>query len=102
MAHVIQILFNHQSGFHSAFVNIIHEFETDFIDIELLDEEMIEIFNASNLSYAGEGYRKLPVYKSAYIRPIFNKIRTIIKHAQNISNNEEGDKLLDEEYTRRN
>lgn len=102
MAHVIKIMFSHQDGFYSVFVNIINEFETDFIDIEFLDEDMIDIINSPYLSYAGEGYKSLPIYRSLRTRSIINSICQVINHAQYICNNEEVGRMLDEEYIRQN
>lgn len=102
MAHVIKIMFSHQNGFYSVFVNIINEFETDFIDIEFLDEEIIDIISIPYLSYAGEGYKSLPIYRSRRTRSILNSICQVINHAQFICNNEEVSRILDEEFVRQN
>jgi hypothetical protein len=101
MALAIQIIFNHKADFYSAFVTIMHEFETDFIDIEFLDHDMIEIMNAPCLSYVGEGYKRLPVYRSVRTRPLFNSICQIIKQAQFICN-EYVNRITDEERIRQN
>ncbi len=102
MAQVIRILFKHQGGFYSAIVTVIREFETDFIDIEFLDEDIIGIFNASSISYVAEEFKKMPTYQSVYFRAILNSLITIIKNAQHISDVQNANILLDEEYVRQN
>lgn len=102
MTQVIRILFKHQAGFYSAIVTVIREFETDFIDIEFLDEDMIGIFNSSCVSYVEEEFKKMPLYQSMYLRSIMNSLYIIIKNAQHVSNIQGANILLDEEYVRQN
>jgi hypothetical protein len=102
MPQVIRIIFNYQSGFYSAIITVIREFDTDFIDIEFVDEEMIGAFNASGLSYVGKGFKKLPHYRSVQLRFILNSLHLILKNAQHISIEQDANILLAEEYVRRN
>ncbi|OQP56378.1 hypothetical protein [Niastella populi] len=83
MGHVLKVFFRHQELYYSAYITIVHQFETEFIFIEFLDKEMIDSFNASYLSYEGEnGFKKLDVYQSTYLRPILGRIVYMIKNAQ--------------------
>lgn len=103
MDQAIKVFFGHQAKYYSAFVTIIHEFETDFIHIEFLDKDIIETFDAPHLSYVGEkGYKKLPAYRLVYLRPILNSIGYIIENAQYISNNLNYNEIFDEEFVRKN
>jgi hypothetical protein len=102
MNHILKVFFRYRADYYSAYITIVHQFETDFFFIELLDEDMIDNFSASLLSYVGErGFKKLEVYQSDYHRPILSNIYHIIKNAQQICNESSGE-IPDEEYTRQN
>lgn len=103
MDHAIKVFFGHRANYYSAFVTIIHEFETDYIHIEFLDKDIIETFDGPYLTYVGEkGYQKLPAYRLVYLRPILNSIGYIIENAQYISNNQNNTEIIDEEFIRKN
>lgn len=103
MNQVIKVFFGHQANYYSAFVTIIHEFETDFIYIELLDEDMIETFEVHCLSYTSiKGYKNLPAYQSTYLRPILNRISNVIENAQYIISDQNAKTLLNDEFIRQN
>lgn len=103
MNQVIKIFFRYRARYYSSFINIVHEFETDFIYIEFLDEDMIEALHTSCFSYIGQqGYKNLPIYQSNYLSPIFNRIGNIIENAQRISNNQRLKNIQHEEYIRQN
>src|SRR5687767_9764298 len=98
MGQVLKVIFRHKEVYYSAYVTIVHEFETNFIFIEFLDEIMIGNFNSSYLSYVGEkGFKKLNVYQSNYLRPIICCIGYIINNAQEIDNNSDK-QISDEDY----
>lgn len=98
MGQVVKVFFKHKEVYYSAYVTIVHEFETNFIFIEFLDEVMIGNFNASYLSYVGEtGFKKLEVYQSNYLRPILISIGDIINNAQRTGNSN-NPQISDEEY----
>ena len=92
MGHVLKIFFRHQGLYYSAYVTIVHQFETDFIFIEFLDEDMIDNFSTPYLTYEGEsGFKKLDVYQSIYLRPILASIVYMINNAQQICNEGDGE-----------
>lgn len=92
MGHVLKVFFRHQELYYSAYITIVHQYETDFVFIEFLDEEMIDNFNTSYLSYEGEsGFKKLDVYQSVYLRPILGSIVYMIKNAKQICNERDGE-----------
>lgn len=102
MDQVLKAFFKHQDLYYSAYITIVRQYDTEFIFIEFLDDEMIDNFNTSYLSYAGEkGFRKLDVYHSVYLRPILGSIVFIIQNARQICN-ENADEIPDEEYIRLN
>ena len=101
MDQVLKVIFRHRALYYSAYITIVHQFEIDFVFIEFLDDEMIDNFNTSYLSYAGEsGFKKLDVYQSVYLRPILSCICYIIKNAQQVCN--ETGEYVDEEFIRQN
>jgi hypothetical protein len=103
MDQAIKVFFKHETSFFSAFVIIIHQFDTDFIQIEFLDSGMIERFDAADISYIGEkGYKKLPVYQSDFLRPILNSVGNIIENAHYMSTDPDFNDILNEEYIRQN
>jgi hypothetical protein len=102
MEQVLKVFFKHQTAYYSAYVTIVHQFDTDFIFVELLDEDMIADFNTSYLSYAGEnGYRKLDAYYSVYLRPVLCRIGSLIRYAQNLHQAQQGE-VANESYARQN
>jgi hypothetical protein len=92
MVHLLKFFFRNHGLYYSAYVTVVHQYETDFVFIEFLDEEMIDNFNTSYLSYSGEsGFEKLDVYQSVHLRSILGSIVYMIKNAQQICNESDGE-----------
>jgi hypothetical protein len=102
MDQVLKVFFRHQDTYYSAYVTIVHQFETDFIFVEFLDEDMIYNFQASYLSYVGKkGVKELDAYQSIYLRPILRRVEYIIKNAQQMCKESDGE-IPNEEFIRQN
>ncbi len=102
MDQVVKVFFRYQAEYYSAYITIVHQFEIDFVFIEFLDEEIIDNFNTSYLSYAGKnGFEKLDVYHSVSLRPILSRIVHVIQNAQQ-NCNKNADEIQNEEYIRQN
>lgn len=103
MDQVIKVFFEHEAYYYSAYVTIVHEFETDFIYIELLDEYMIYTFDTPCLIYRGiKGYKEHPAYQSRCLRGILIVISEVIINAQQLLTDPRAKKFLDEAYSRLN
>lgn len=99
----IKICFRYQEHYYSCFVTIMHQFETDFIHIELLDSSLVEAITITDISYIGEkGYKQLPAYNITSIRPVLIHLGDIIECILNVANNESLNKIQNEGHFLRN
>ena len=85
MNQVVEICFRYHQKFYSCIVNVISGSIGNYFIIELLDADLIALFETQYLKYAEEnGYRTLPAYKDDALRPLLIHITNLVVGVRNI------------------
>jgi hypothetical protein len=85
MNQVVEICFRYQQNIYSCIVSVITGPIGNYFLIELLDADLIELFETQEIKYTGEkGYRNLPAYKDDALRPLLIHITNIVAGIKNV------------------
>jgi hypothetical protein len=85
MNQIVEICFRYQQNFYSCIVSVMADPVGNYFLIELLDADLVALFETQYLKYAGEnGYRTLPSYKDDSLRPLLIHITNLVVSTGNM------------------